>query len=127
MIYFIQSGHDGPIKIGKAVNPHSRIKELQTGSAEKLILLATLDVEDEAEGELHKALDGSRVRGEWFDHRELSVNIALALALAGYLPPWACPYAYGATLYGQDPVEVRARRRALLDTARVLTDEQPTQ
>ena len=44
MIYFIQSGDSGPIKIGYTASDDSmgyRAKMLQTGSWEKLTILAT--------------------------------------------------------------------------------------
>ena len=90
MIYFIQSGDCGPIKIGKAKHPESRLRELQTGSCEPLTLLATLDVDDNAEHSLHATLSGCRLRGEWFDSKELYVNVALACALAGHLFEYVC-------------------------------------
>ena len=41
-IYFIASGKDGPVKIGFAVNPDLRIKDLQTGNPCKLILVGRI-------------------------------------------------------------------------------------
>ena len=42
VIFFIQAGHDGPIKIGKAVDPEKRLQTLQTGTHEMLRLLAVI-------------------------------------------------------------------------------------
>ena len=91
MIYFVQSGEDGPLKIGKANSPYSRINELQTGSPERLYMRATLDVPDSVERGLHAILGGCRVRGEWFDSKEIIVNIVLACALAGHVYDYVCP------------------------------------
>lgn len=85
MIYFIQAGEDGPIKIGRSSNEVGRFGGLQTATYERLHLRATLDVPDEIEGYFHTILSGARIRGEWFDSKETIVNIALACALAGHV------------------------------------------
>ena len=96
MIYFIQSGDSGPVKIGKALNPEVRRSELQTGSSEQLHLRAILDVEDDVERHMHVLLDPCRIRGEWFSSDEMILNVAMACALAGHV--W-------------DPFNVRAATR----------------
>ena len=42
MIYFLENGDDGHIKIGYAKHPTRRLKELQTGSPYPLKLLCTI-------------------------------------------------------------------------------------
>ena len=66
MIYLISDGKF--IKIGKSVNPNRRLKQLQTGSNEKLSLLAIYDRPDYMEKRLHHLLRGfkSRLKSEWF-------------------------------------------------------------
>lgn len=68
MIYFIASSTS--IKIGKAKNPNSRIKQLQTGNVDKLYLayLEESDNDKVREKELHTLFQNSRIRknGEWF-------------------------------------------------------------
>ena len=67
MIYFIQSGVSGPIKIGyTTVNITHRITALQTGSWEELKLLGTAIGGIDFEYELHQKFDAYRIRGEWF-------------------------------------------------------------
>jgi len=87
MIYFIQAGEDGPVKIGRAVNPVERLSVLQTGNWSDFRLRAALTVDDDTEVEtsLHKMLSRYRIRGEWFRFNVV-VNIALAQAQAGFLP-----------------------------------------
>ena len=85
MIYFIQSGESGPVKIGKADDPVSRLSSLQVGSPDQLHIRAVLDVHDSVEGHLHSVLGNCRIRGEWFDTNELIVNIAMATAQAGFV------------------------------------------
>ncbi len=46
MIYFIQAGKNGPIKIGKSENPKERLSQLQTANYQKLILLWILPEND---------------------------------------------------------------------------------
>ena len=66
MIYAIQMGN-GPVKIGKAKNPRSRLRELSTGSPYVLKLLAAVDWHDSNERLLHQYLRFYRLRGEWFE------------------------------------------------------------
>lgn len=68
-VYFIQSGEDGPIKIGRAQNIYSRRSELQGGNPELLYIRAYIPlkyVADLAEELLHMYFAQFRLRGEWF-------------------------------------------------------------
>lgn len=62
MIYFIQQGDDGPIKIGRTENLPQRMRELQVGNPELLRLLGVIP----EEAELQALFGNLRVRGEWF-------------------------------------------------------------
>jgi hypothetical protein len=66
MIYFIQSKSDGRIKIGSSANPDARLKQLQTGSSDELILLGTLPGSENEEKALHEIFVQHRTNGEWF-------------------------------------------------------------
>lgn len=69
-VYFIQAGSaGGPVKIGLARDPWSRLKELQVGNAEPLELLGHTPACDarSLEQELHRRFSDSHKRGEWFD------------------------------------------------------------
>lgn len=67
MIYFIQPENGGLIKIGyTSKEPESRLRELQTGCHEKLIILATEEGSEVDESNLHLQFKSLRVRGEWF-------------------------------------------------------------
>ena len=69
-LYFIQSGDNGPVKIGKADNVQYRMISLQTGNPERLHLLATFPMEDGlSEEKIHALLEGYRIRGEWYEPR----------------------------------------------------------
>lgn len=66
MIYFIQAGHTGLIKIGKSDNPVTRLAAGQTFSAQRLRLLGVIDEGRYSEPELHKRFVDTRAYGEWF-------------------------------------------------------------
>ena len=66
MVYFIQSVNGGPIKIGYSNNVNERIRELQTASPYKLILLAAIVGGVRMENDIHKQFSKYRMRGEWF-------------------------------------------------------------
>lgn len=65
-IYFIQSGLDGPIKIGISSDPVFRMTQMQTGMPHTLRLLAFYPGTRVDEQKLHKQLAKFRIRGEWF-------------------------------------------------------------
>jgi hypothetical protein len=66
MIYFVQCGKGGPIKIGHSTNPRKRLRQLQNGSPYELRLLGVLAGNLEKEAELHKQFSEWRLREEWF-------------------------------------------------------------
>lgn len=66
LVYFIQSGVNGPIKIGKAINPESRLAELQVGSPFALRLIGATPGDVSAEHALHVRFREDHIRGEWF-------------------------------------------------------------
>lgn len=65
-VYFVQSVNGGPIKIGCALDPASRLETLQTSYPEPLKLLAVTDGGFELERKLHEKFSDHRVHGEWF-------------------------------------------------------------
>lgn len=66
MIYFIQAGDNGPIKIGHAKNARKRRNNLQVGNHEKLRLIASIPGGRNREREIHRDLEVFCDRGEWF-------------------------------------------------------------
>jgi hypothetical protein len=80
LVYFIQRGTDGPIKIGSTLNLEGRLVQLQSSNAEKLHVLATSQGGRRLERELHKRFAKNRLVGEWFSaHEELFRFISLEL------------------------------------------------
>ena len=72
MVYFVQRGENGPIKVGFVAANRSmerRLIELQVGSAEPLYLLAALPrAGRQTEKKIHAALASDRMQGEWFEN-----------------------------------------------------------
>ena len=67
LIYFIQSGDAGYIKIGHTNDIRQRLTSLQTGSGEVLHLRATMNGTDNDEKRLHQRFKRARKHGEWFE------------------------------------------------------------
>lgn len=67
MIYFIQYGTNGPIKIGYTDNDvQTRLNQLQTGCPYELKLLWVYTDNFYTESQIHEMFSHERIRGEWF-------------------------------------------------------------
>lgn len=95
VVYFIQAGAGGPIKIGVATDIARRVATLQTGSPEPLVVLATIAGGRAVEGRFHRALSLHRLRSEWFNPTP-EVAQAVDLARRGELPTAAADGSIGA-------------------------------
>jgi hypothetical protein len=74
-IYFIGSDA-GPIKIGMAVRPHVRLRDLQLAGPSKLTMLATIEGPPSLERDYHKRFKAHRLHGEWFQrHPDIMAEI----------------------------------------------------
>jgi hypothetical protein len=66
VLYVVQRGDEGPIKVGISRHLKQRIKQLQTGNAERLKVLRVYRMAD-VERAIHAELERrSRLEGEWF-------------------------------------------------------------
>jgi hypothetical protein len=66
-IYFIRSGHRGPIKIGWVeAGVTVRLWSMQVGNPEKLLLLGFMPGTRDDELALHRRFQRLHIRGEWF-------------------------------------------------------------
>jgi hypothetical protein len=67
-VYLIR-GDNGKYKIGVAKNPKQRIRQLQTGNSDKLVIIETYKSENatKIESALHNRYSHVRNVGEWFD------------------------------------------------------------
>jgi len=70
-IYLLKSEDNGYYKIGKTINPEKRIKSLQTGNPEKIIIISKVNVESrfssKIETAMHSQYSYAHKNGEWFD------------------------------------------------------------
>jgi len=75
MIYFIQAGESGPIKIGYTKGSiEKRIAQMQTGCHEELKCRYKMDGDRETEKNIHKYIEPFRVRGEWFGTPDIIIQ-----------------------------------------------------
>ena len=77
MIYFIQAGSTGPIKIGYTENEESlkkRIEALRTSSPFSLKLIATKGGNLSDEKLLHEKFHMLHLAGEWFQANQILIN-----------------------------------------------------
>lgn len=78
-LYVIAADPNGPTKLGISKDPDSRLRQLQTGHAQRLRLYYQEPVPASQarlfEGLLHRQVSFLRTHGEWFD---LSVADAIA-------------------------------------------------
>lgn len=74
-VYFIQHGEYGPVKIGVAVDPLQRRRELQTGNPEQLHIRAMVPGAHDLEGQLHRRFAEWHIQGEWFGGGDWSAAI----------------------------------------------------
>lgn len=66
MIYFILDERANNVKIGYSHEPENRLRQLQTGSPSKLIMLAVIPGTITEERALHLMFHEYREVGEWF-------------------------------------------------------------
>lgn len=66
MIYFLQSGQDGPIKIGFTNSIDNRLSALQVNSPYSIKALGTMEGDEQKEKWLHEQFSDFHFRGEWF-------------------------------------------------------------
>jgi hypothetical protein len=62
--YFMLDEQNNRIKIGKSINPISRLRQISGMAGAKLSLIAVID--DDVEQELHRKFSDLSVYGEWF-------------------------------------------------------------
>jgi hypothetical protein len=85
VIYYIACTATERLKIGYTRGePEVRLKQLQTGSAAELRLIACHEGEPEDERRLHDKYADHRVRGEWFQmSSELFEHLGMVVWLTG--------------------------------------------
>lgn len=108
VIYYIACTATERLKIGYTNGePEVRLKQLQTGSAADLRLIACHSGSLETERELHATFASQRLRGEWFEMSEdLFKHVSMVVWLAGA----QCAYSHEPA-----PDWVKAGLRAMVD------------
>ena len=84
MIYFIQSGEKGPIKIGFARDPEKRLRHLQGANPCELALLKAVHGDVGGEKRLHAQFAHLRIRGEWFEPGDDLLDYITAVVSVGF-------------------------------------------
>ncbi len=92
MIYVIQAGNEGHLKIGYAVDPQKRIRQLQTANSERLRILKIVPGARQLEKQVHRDLASFRRTGEWFDAAPEVLKYVANLSAAEYELDGGKPY-----------------------------------
>lgn len=70
-LYVISASEQGPVKIGLSIHPEKRVRQLQTGHAEKLALHHREPITEQCarpmEQIIHRENRHRKLKGEWFD------------------------------------------------------------
>ena len=92
-IYFALAPTTKRVKIGFSCDPLRRVKELQTGAGEELILLGAIAGSPQDEKFCHDAYSEHWIAGEWFRFEGMLRGDleALRSALGMWLPRWTNP------------------------------------
>ena len=81
-LYVIGEGDgSGVVKIGRSVDPESRLRTLQTGYPRKLTLLHVEPGGGHLEPKLHERFASLQTHGEWFDFRGTNPVAAVLTAI----------------------------------------------
>lgn len=102
-LYVIRQGIDGPVKIGCAADPGTRLLSMQAGNPDNLTLAGVCRGNRGAERMLLAAFRPYRIRGEWFK------PTPEVLAFVASLPSWESVKAGGECPAIRTPSE-RAQR-----------------
>lgn len=80
VVYFVQSEHGGPVKIGFAEDVAKRMMQLQVSRPDKLVLLASMPGTVRDEADLHRRFVHLRERGEWFTGTQELMQVISSIA-----------------------------------------------
>jgi hypothetical protein len=117
-VYFIQAIDGGPIKIGysaTAEGVQARLKSMQTGNPQPLVVRRLVEAPPEYERQLHNRLAEWRARGEWFwpSQRVLDVCDLKGIAKVGNR---------GVSMYALQQAQARARLEGANTAATALSE-----
>ncbi len=113
LIYFVQAGVGGPIKIGITSDLENRLAGLKTSCPYPLSVIGTVQGTRSDERLLHLCLTCSRMTGEWFEPTP-KVLALIKDAMAGIWPEPPAPVEQPRVVEPQwEPAEFTAAARAL--------------
>jgi hypothetical protein len=65
-VYFVIDENMKRLKVGTSVNPKKRLRSIQTGNADRLVIYGTVQGDRHFEKQLHNEFAQHRLNGEWF-------------------------------------------------------------
>ena len=84
MVYFIQAGDNGPIKIGTSSVPQMHVDRLQQGNHEELRLIAVIPGERSLAEKVRADLKASELGRKWFHATDEVLDYIEKIKLAAY-------------------------------------------
>lgn len=103
VIYFIQSEHGGPIKIGRAEDLARRLVGMQVSRPDKLVVLAHAPGTVADERALHQRFAFCREKGEWFRPVPELMSLVREVAERGSMPVTVTPREESHDVTGHEP------------------------
>lgn len=76
-VYFIRAAYNGAVKIGYAEDVQGRLRELQCGNPDVLMIIRTVDGGRAHEAFAHRLFASDRIRGEWFAYSERMMTVEI--------------------------------------------------
>lgn len=117
-VYFIQATDGGPIKIGysaTAEGVQGRLKGMQTGNPQPLVVRRMVEAPPAYERQLHHRLAEWRVRGEWFWPSEYVLDVCDLKGIAKVGNK-------GVSMYALERAQAAARRKGAETAATALSE-----
>lgn len=74
-VYFVIDENMKRLKVGTSVNPAKRLRSIQTGNADKLVIYGTVQGDRHFEKQLHGEFAEHRLNGEWFVFSECKPRV----------------------------------------------------
>lgn len=91
MVYVLRDDANGRVKIGTALNPLARLRNLQTGSSTRLRLVAIMPGGRAGERALHDIWPERRLSGEWFDDQDRTISRVILWSIRSEGAVWPDP------------------------------------
>jgi len=97
IVYFVQAGESGPVKIGVTQNIEDRVVNLQTGNPEKINVMRALTLRSKEdafnlESKLHNKFKDVRLNGEWFKYSKYLDDFIKNISFKDGEPVFSEPY-----------------------------------